>query len=190
MTRGDMEACVQMLRRYWPHARPPSPDDLVAWELLWLDLDAAVAAAAILAVAEEGGRWPPTPGEVRRRTLDLERPIPAAEEAWGEVQTQIARVGSLRGMLDYGSGERLEPVWSHSLVGETVDRIGWQALCESTTVMADRAHFLRVWSDAAARSRTAEHLAPAARALLESRGVRLPSLLADRALGAGGAGGG
>jgi len=177
VTTAEFAACVVLLRRLWPHATDHlTADVLETWEGVLLDLEATHVAAAIHAFAVDGDRWPPPVGAIRKRALSLTAPVPEGDEAWGEVRRQIAVVGSKRGMLDFGTGRVVEPVWSHPLIGEVADRFGWQELCMSENQMADRAHFLRMWGEASARRRTFDALTPAARAVLEAAGVRLPDL--------------
>jgi hypothetical protein len=181
VTRDDFSRCLGLVNLYWPHGVTSwTAEALNAWESLLIDLDAVQVAAAIQAIAGDGDRWPPPPGLIRKRTLDLIGGLPNADQAWHEVTVQIARVGSCRGMLDYATNTRRGPVWSHPLVGQVVDALGWDNLCQSETVMADRAHFLRMWDQASERQRTLEQLPPAARAALAGRGLALPNLSADR----------
>jgi hypothetical protein len=177
VNRDEFSRCVALIRAYWPHGTATwTAAAIEAWESLLLDLDAAAAAAAIQVLAAEGREWPPPPGVVRQRASELVSPIPTGGEAWAEVCGQVRRVGSLRGMSSWPSGEPIEPVWSHPLIGEVADHCGWDALCASTNEMADRAHFLRLWEQASARERTGQALPPAARAALAARGIQLPHL--------------
>lgn len=57
---------------------------------------------------------------VRESALDIMRQsLPTAEHAWGEVITQVRRVGS-------GGA----PSFSNPLITSLVDRIGWQSFCD------------------------------------------------------------
>lgn len=179
VTRDEFSRCIALIRRYWPHAGASwDADTIETWESLLLDLDTNPVAAAVQALAADGRDWPPPPGLVRRRACELIWPLPDADEAWGQVREQIRRVGSSRGVVHWPSGETVEPVWSHPLVGEVADRFGWSALCQSTNEMADRAHFLRMWEQASASHRATTSLPPAARAALAAHGIELPDLRA------------
>jgi hypothetical protein len=177
VTRDEFSRCVALIRAYWPHGTGTWTTEAVeAWESLLLDLDARQVAAAIQVLATEGREWPPPPGVVRQRACDLVSPLPSADEAWGEIRVQLARVGSSRGTQDWSSGVTVEPVWSHPLIGVVADRFGWDALCQSSNEMADRAHFLRVWEQVSGRERSAAALPPAARQALAAHGVEFPRL--------------
>lgn len=177
MTRDEFSRCIALVGHYWPHGTNTwTADVLEAWESLLLDLDPYATAAAIQVLATEGREWPPPPGVVRRKAHDLTDPLPSADEAWGEIRDQIRRVGSTRGTLDYRTGDVIQPAWSHPLIGQTADRLGWDQLCRSENEMADRAHFLRIWADTSTRQRTLTALPPATRTALAARGVALPDL--------------
>lgn len=182
MTQDEFSRCLALIRAYWPHGTGSwTADAIEAWESLLLDLDAATVAAAVQVLATEGREWPPPPGVVRQRACALVSRLPTGEQAWGEIREQLRRVGSTRGMRN-GSGETIQPAWSHPLVGVVADRMGWDALCMSTNELGDRAHFLKMWEQASERERTAETLPPAARNALAAHGIELPSLSLSRAL--------
>ena len=186
MTLDEFSRCIALVDAYWPHGtRAWTPEALQAWESLLLDLEAVHVAAAIQALAADGREWPPPPGAVRRRCLDLVSGLPSGDEAWGEIVEQIRKVGILRGQTITSNGRswtaQLE--WSHPLIGEVADHLGWAELCASENQVADRAHFLRMWSDACQKRRTLEQLPPAAREALAARGIALPDLRSARAIG-------
>ncbi len=181
MTRDEFRRCVALVDAYWPHGgRAWTVEALDAWQALLLDLDAVHVAAAIVALAGDGREWPPPPGLIRRRCMDLTGTVPGADEAWGEVCDQVRRVGWTRGMESWNGGGRqvVEPGWTHPLIGALADRMGWDALCQSTNPMADRAHFLKLWDAAAERARIVEQLPPAAAEALAKRSLELPDMRA------------
>lgn len=177
MTRDEFSRLVALIRAYWPHGTTTwTVEALEAWESLLLDLDAGQTAAAIQILATEGREWPPPPGVVRQRACQIVSNLPSPDQAWGELRAQLRHVGSLRGTTSWPSGEKIEPHWSHPLIGVVADRFGWDALCRSTNEMADRAHFLKMWEQASGQERTWESVPPAARAALASHGIELPNL--------------
>ena len=77
----------------------------------------------------------PTIAGLRRLALAGNHPAPG--DAWGEAARQMQEVGRYR-----------TPAFSHPLITQAVDQIGgWQALCESDNLVADRAHFLRIYEE-------------------------------------------
>lgn len=171
MTKAEYARIAAELSALWPTSRW-EVGTLRAGEALLLDLDPSLVLAAVQALAAEGERFAPNPGQLRRRALELAGPrVPSADQALSEVYSQIAAVGS------YGS-----PEWSHPAVGAAVDALGgWRYLCASEDPMADRAHFLKVYGSVEARH-TAEALMPPSVAALLAERV---SLSAARALGPG-----
>ncbi len=76
-----------------------------AWHRVICDLDPNDCTKALDAIVIEDRPWPPRPGTLRRRVIDLTDPAapPTATEAWAELQ---ARADALR---DGGEFEPLHP---------------------------------------------------------------------------------
>lgn len=66
--------------------------------------------------------------------------LPRADEAWEQVRRAILRGGK-------AMAER--PKGMHALTWDVAQRLGWTALCESANIIADRAHFLAAFKEAA-----------------------------------------
>lgn len=105
--------------------------------------------------------------------------LPAADAAWGEVVTQIGRIGKTkRGMQDWakprnadGTWPTWEPEFSHPVIAEIVDALVWDELCMSENPMADRAHFLKMYDGAVQRHRRDQNLTPLEREYKEALGL-------------------
>ena len=67
--------------------------------------------------------------------------IPSAFEAWEEVQTQISLCGDF---YRYQIASQV-PVYSNPIIEQAVKIMGYRVLCESENIVADRAHFFRVY---------------------------------------------
>jgi hypothetical protein len=77
----------------------------------------------------------PTIAGLRRLALAGQYPSPG--DAWGEVMRQMQAVGRYR-----------TPAFSHALILQAVEHLGgWHALCVSDNLVADRAHFLRLYEE-------------------------------------------
>lgn len=77
----------------------------------------------------------PTIAGLRRLALAGQYLSPG--DAWGEVARQMQDIGRYR-----------TPAFSHPLITQAVNQVGgWQALCESDNLVADRAHFLRIYEE-------------------------------------------
>lgn len=94
-----------------------------------------------------------------------EASAPTADMAWHEVADQIRQVGF------YG-----RPTWSHALIRDTVQRLGWATLCLSEQPDVVRGQF-RAFYEAARtryRDRVAAEGPTAAAGALEAVGDRTP----------------
>jgi hypothetical protein len=79
----------------------------------------------------------PAIAELRSAAFDILEaisPIPTDYEAWGEVQSEIRRVGHVG-----------QPQFSHELIARAVELLGWRYLCLSENPVADRAHFVQAY---------------------------------------------
>lgn len=186
MTPKELATCVQMLGAYWPHASKEwTPEVIESWEMLLGDLDAKAVAATIGAIAAEGDRFPPPPGLLRRRTLELVSDFPSPDDAWAEVLHWIGRLGRSRGQVRDAQGHIAQCEWSHPVIGRVVENMGWAKLCDSDNQVTDRAHFIRFYAAAVEHERTAAHMPPFAKNLLEAvkaKGLALPDMSAAKAL--------
>lgn len=156
MNKAEYARITAELNFLWPHSRW-EVGTVRAGEKQLLDLDAAQVMAAVEAMAAEGERFAPGPGQVRQRALAMTgAQVPTADEALAEVHRQIASCGYLRA-----------PEWTHPAIGDTVAAMGgWLALCASEDHMADRAHFLRLYATVGQRHRTASTMPPCVHELL------------------------
>ena len=104
----------------------------------------------------------PTIARLRNKALALvapERKDPMA--AWGEVIKEIHRAGFYR-----------SPHFGDPLIAKAVECLGWHYLCSSENVVADRAHFAKVYEQFVEREAQDARLLPQARRLREIAGVR------------------
>lgn len=102
-------------------------DDLTVEEV-------ALAVNKIIATSE----WPPSIADVRKAVTETQKgQIKDAGEAWGEVTAAIRQFGYVR------EKEALESMSEETK--RTVKYIGWQTICASENLMADRAHFFKIY---------------------------------------------
>jgi len=126
------------------------------WHRLLRDIpfDLLDAAAAHYATTS-GSAFPPSIAELRDMAFRVANPNRmSAEEAWGEVQKAIRRIGFYRA-----------PEFDDPAIGRAVQIIGWRALCLSENEMADRAHFFRIYQAVAERERHNVLMLPEVRAV-------------------------
>lgn len=93
----------------------------------------------------------PTIAEIRDRYHALTRTLgqPSATEAWSEVLRQIRAVGYIG-----------VPEFSYPITAQVVRSMGWRELCASENMVADRAHFLRMYEQLVERGEQFNRLLP------------------------------
>lgn len=142
MTRNEVTMIMGILQvaypRFYINLSPKQADLSVdLWTKMLADITAEQAVLAvnkIIAVSE----WPPTISEVRKAVSETQYgKLKEPGEAWGEVTAAIRRFGYMR------EREALESMPVHTR--KAVECMGWQTLCQSEELMADRAHFLKIY---------------------------------------------
>lgn len=104
------------------------------------------------------GKFLPTVAEIRDKWHALTRTLcqPTATDGWDEVQRQIRSVGHI-GL----------PTFDNPITARVVKAMGWRDLCASENVIADRAHFMRMYEQLAERGEQVQRLLPQALAMAE-----------------------
>lgn len=157
MTKTEAGELVAFVQAAFPKLEIPKATVRVYAEML-ADVDAELGRAAVLEIVKTQV-YPtlPTVGEIRQRVTEIQfkrAGILTAEEAWGVVTWAFSKVGGYRPFpADTAGGPILK---------RAVAAIGWQTLCQSDNVVADRAHFFRVYEAIVARERERMTLDPAA----------------------------
>lgn len=173
MTRREVIEAMALVSATWSNWHLPTEKDereavISAWLRVLGPFDNALVVAAIDSFVVEAGPFAPHQGMVAKRAAELQaratgHEVPGVDEAWAEVQREIARVG-WTGALD----PQRKPLFSHPTISAAVEAMGWQTLCESENEVADRAHFLKLYGSATARA-TRDAVMPASvRELLEA----------------------
>jgi hypothetical protein len=152
-----------------------SPATGKIYERFLLDLDATIADAAVFRLIGTH-KFLPTIAEIRTMANDVARgPLRGAEEAWGDVVSEIRRVGA------YGAPQLSDPLAAYA-----VERLGWRNLCGSSNDAADRARFCELYARARDREREATQASPGLRGTGGAR--RLSSAVAGLLVGVGNGG--
>lgn len=166
MTDSEILTLMALCSQWWGSWRRPDSAEamLVSWRELLADVDPAAARAALAEHATSGAQFPPPVGVIRRRAFELTQTggkAPTVDEAWAEVQRNIARVGWTASL-----GRPL--VWSHPAIEAVVRSMGWDSLCQSQNEVADRAHFAKMYAERVERDVRDAAMAPAVRGVLEA----------------------
>lgn len=147
MTPDQAKALLGVLVSYWPKTDLP-PQTLALYRLHLLDFEFAQGVQAVTALASTS-RFFPTVAELREALVGEAdpTPLPDPDQAWGEVAA-AARNGI------YG-----RPTYSHPAVHDTVKAMGGiRQLALSDNLMAERAHFLRLYDTCKRRAERAKML--------------------------------
>lgn len=93
----------------------------------------------------------PTIAELRERWHNLTRGLgqPSPAEGWDEVMRQVRAVGYIG-----------TPEFANPITARVVKAMGWRELCASENVVADRAHFMRMYEQLQARTEQLQKLLP------------------------------
>lgn len=81
--------------------------------------------------------FPPTISDIRKHALNAVNKSVSADEAWGQVKKAISTCGI------YQEEKALKSM--DESVAKLVRRFGFKDLCMSENIMADRAHFIKLW---------------------------------------------
>lgn len=174
MKKADVAELVVMLSMAFP--RPVMKDGTMRiYERMLLDLDRDLAHKACARLIASS-KWLPTISEIRASAVELEMgACRTGGEAWGDVNDAVRRFGR------YANPKLDDP-----LVAECVRLFGWLSLCDSTNDVADRARFIELYDQLAARGRLdlvagAKLALPSAEQALRLRNAPLLNLNAFRA---------
>jgi hypothetical protein len=152
MTREQFAKGMAWLAGVFPNSAP-QPAGIEAYYAVLQDLDPEVLHAACLKYTSEPHEFFPKPGQLRQEVADmvaLADAVPDPWTAWEEVNQQMRAIGS------YG-----EPDFSHRIIRKAVDAVGgWNYLCLSENIVADRARFIEAFSSMHARANDEVRMLP------------------------------
>lgn len=106
------------------------------WQEMLQDIGLDLAKAAVH-IHISTSPFPPTISDIRKHAISAVHKSISADEAWGQVKRAISKYGS------YREEDALNSM--NESVAKLVRRFGFKDLCMSENIMADRAHFLKLW---------------------------------------------
>lgn len=113
MTELEALKLVKIVQSAYP--RQEFPEDTVrVYVMSLVDLPTELATRAVMELIRTS-KWVPTIAEIRQRATEIGCPMPAADEAWAEVQ-RAARM--------FSPGVVVDVQWSSDLVAEAVAMTG------------------------------------------------------------------
>lgn len=146
MNWNEFAKIAMALKTSWPSFQiMPSEESKKVWFSMLQDLDYSICQNAIKQIIATS-KFPPSIAEIREKYVEsTSLHLPDAGEAWEEV---------MNGIRKYGTYEEEKALNSFSApVRKAVKRIGFRNLCLSENIVADRAHFFKLYESIVARER-------------------------------------
>jgi len=150
---AEIAKLVGVMAAAFPNAKVSDPT-VEAYISMLKDLPLDVLTAAVEQCILESEFFP-TVAKLREKVAVLTTPQrPTPTEAFGELQGAIARTGFYR-----------SPSFDDPIIARCVEALGWQHLCTSENLVADRARFIQMYEQLVERERESAKLGPKARAI-------------------------
>ncbi|WP_313523938.1 replicative helicase loader/inhibitor [Anaerotignum sp.] len=150
MTREGIIGVLSILKTAYPNhfgkiSKQDAENTINLWASMFAQEDGRMVSYAVKQLIATNV-FPPTIAEVCGVLAEAKQGqgIDSAA-AWGQVQHAIRRFGYTRG------DEALASM--HPVTAEVVRRLGWMDLCRSENVIADRAHFIKLFEGKQSKAR-------------------------------------
>lgn len=139
MTPAETTRLLAMMRGYWPR-QAVTEEVVMAYSEMLADLSWAAASMAVKELAATSQWWPAI-SEIRGVVARLQVSPATSGDAWAEVCQAVRNVGRYK-----------VPEWSSPAVERAVDAVGgWQVICDSEMLAAERKCFLAAYEAATQR---------------------------------------
>lgn len=140
MDRKEFAQTCEIIKAFFPKFQEniDSKQKKTIWYEMFEDLEFDVTSTALKKVLAES-KYMPTVAEIRQAVANIKNPKNemTGSEAWGQIRKAIQRFGSWNVQDAYQS---MDPE-----VRKLAKRFGFKDLCVSENIMADRAHFIKLW---------------------------------------------
>lgn len=168
MTAQEFATISAAIRAAWPSAKiMPDQQSIDVWWTMLSDLDYKPCLMALKGHISTC-KFPPSIAELREKTAGM---IQAPVRDWGEAWEDVMRAIRFCGM--YREQEALEKM--DEITKKCVNRIGFQNLCLSENITADRANFRMIYEQEQRQQNTFRQLPPA----LQEQKRKLQQLTAE-----------
>jgi hypothetical protein len=161
MTKSEFAKFAAALRTYYPRETMLLPNHQAAelWYHQLKDIDYKVAELTLNKWVALN-KWSPSIAEIRENAMEISLgPMKSWSDAWEEVK---------EAMRKYGRYEAEKAMSSlDDITRETVRRLGFNRLCESTNQVADRANFRDIYTEIAEDNRKNRQLPDVIRLAIE-----------------------
>ena len=161
MNKKEFATLVAALRTYYP--RETILPNQQAMDLWYMELKDIPGEVAMMALREHVSmsKWSPAISDLRELSAKIQGgEAPDWGEAWQKTQNAIRRMGM------YREQEALESL--DEITRATVERLGFQNLCLSENVVADRARFKDIFEQLTERKKRDSRLPEALRIAIKN----------------------
>lgn len=151
MNKGEFKNIALAIKTSYPNAKVLQDNESMnIWYMMLEDIPYNIIQAAILEHISTN-KFPPSIAEIREKCAGLTS-IPVVDwgEAWESVMLAIRRCGYMQ------ETEALESL--DEITRKCVKRIGYQNICMSENITADRANFRMIYESEAERKKTDNQL--------------------------------
>lgn len=144
MTKDEFKALAKGMRAVYTNERfLPDDASMKMWYALLNDIPYNVASIAVQKYMLTN-KFPPTPAEIREQALAVQLgDAPLWSDAWGKVLAAVKKYGAYRQVQAMESFDEI--------TRQAVQRIGYQEICRSENITADRANFRMIFEQLAER---------------------------------------
>lgn len=142
MTREETIKLLTVLKTSYPRfytnlSKIDAENIINLWSVMFAEDEAKAVEIALYKLIATSP-YPPSIADLRKTIAEITTPVNLdSSEAWGEVMKAIRIYGYIN---EEGALKSMSP-----LTAEIVRRMGWQTICQSENVVADRAHFLKIY---------------------------------------------
>lgn len=160
MNRREFGLLVAAMRAYYPDRNPlPNEQTIELWYRQLKDIPYRLAEAALNKWVVTN-KWPPTIADLREMVVTIsDGPQLLWSDGWGQVMKAIKKYGI------YNQAAAMDSF--DEITKKCVLRLGYQDLCQSTNIMADRANFRMIFDQIAARQQQAAQIPATLSSLIE-----------------------
>lgn len=152
MDKKEFATFAMALKTYYPReALLPNNQAMELWFRELQDIPFQVAEAALRKWVSIN-KWSPSIADIREMTSNIVNGDPMSwGESWEKALNAVRKYGS------YNKGAALESL--DPITRKCVENIGYMELCMSENIMADRAHYQRIFEVYSKREQTNQRMA-------------------------------
>ena len=171
MTKQEFAGITEVIMSFFPKFKDniDSKIKLNIWYGMLGDNDFKTTTIALKKVLSES-EYMPTASKLRQAVADIENPSNSitASEAWGQFKKAMSRFGIYR--------EKMALDAMDNRVSSLISRMGYKDLCKSKNILADRAHFIKLWNAQQQKERNHQALPADVKKYIEGNKERLENL--------------